>query len=165
MVTITSLEESNALKSLLSYGDRSYYWMGITNETDDNEWINITGEEFSFSNWASTEPSNTNGVEYYGCVVNDGDLPWNDAENMHAYRSLGFICEYENVEPVIMLGDADGDGEITILDATQVQLHLAQLVKLDENQSFAADTDKSGGISILDVTRIQLFLASIITEF
>ena len=65
----------------------------------------------------------------------------------------------------IIIGDVDGDKEITIMDATQVQLHLAQLVELDESQSFAADTDKNGEISILDVTNIQLFLAGIITEF
>ena len=75
------------------------------------------------------------------------------------------VAEVDGLKVIGYLGDLDADKEITIMDATQVQLHLAQLVELDESQSFAADTDKNGEISILDVTNIQLFLAGIITEF
>ncbi|MBQ3286063.1 MAG: dockerin type I repeat-containing protein [Ruminococcus sp.] len=56
-----------------------------------------------------------------------------------------------------ILGDADGDGEVTIIDATAVQVKLA-------NQSVSgffeqnADVDKNGRIESIDVTYIQRYL-------
>lgn len=63
------------------------------------------------------------------------------------------------------LGDVDGDGDITILDATSVQLHIASLKFLTADELSRADTDGDGEISIMDATAIQLFVAKIITEF
>ena len=54
-------------------------------------------------------------------------------------------------------GDADGDGEVTIIDATAVQRKLADLPVLSMNEK-AADVD-GDGLSILDATYIQRFLA------
>ena len=63
------------------------------------------------------------------------------------------------------LGDVDGDGDIAIMDATQIQFHLADLETLTVDQLSRADTYKDSNITIMDVTQIQLFLAEIITEF
>ena len=58
-----------------------------------------------------------------------------------------------------LLGDADGDGAVTILDATAIQRTLVSLpVKAFVEK--AADVDRDG-VSILDATRIQRFLAEI----
>ena len=62
-----------------------------------------------------------------------------------------------------LLGDADGDGTVTILDATAIQRTLASLT----TQSFvekAADADEDGGVTILDATAIQRWLASLPTH-
>lgn len=62
------------------------------------------------------------------------------------------------------LGDVDGDGRISIIDATVIQRHLAKLA----NKVFveaAADTDKDNKVSIIDATMIQRYLANLITEF
>lgn len=56
------------------------------------------------------------------------------------------------------LGDADGDGDVTIMDATAVQRFLAQLSVLSFNEA-AADTDSNGDIEITDATRIRRFIA------
>lgn len=62
-------------------------------------------------------------------------------------------------EPISnQLGDVDGDGKITITDATCLQKHLAEFAmenSLDEN----ADVNMDGVISIADVTAIQRWLA------
>ena len=63
------------------------------------------------------------------------------------------------------LGDVDGDGEVSIMDATAIQLHIAQLTVIDEIGLINADVDKSGDVSILDATQIQLFIAQLIPEF
>ena len=58
-----------------------------------------------------------------------------------------------------LVGDADGDGAVTVLDATKVQRLLADYV-LDEDGMIALRGDVNGdGISILDATFIQRFLA------
>lgn len=57
------------------------------------------------------------------------------------------------------LGDADNDGNITILDATAIQRFLAELSVLSFNEA-AADTDSSGDVDITDATRIQRFVAA-----
>ena len=54
-------------------------------------------------------------------------------------------------------GDADSDGNVTILDSTAIQRKLADLsvASFDEK---AADVD-GDGLNILDATKIQRFLA------
>lgn len=94
LVTITSKEEADVVNSLVAKGGRYCYWMGMTDE--DGEWINVTGEPTSYSNWISGEPNNTYGVEHYAVVRNISGNNWNDVMNMYGSQYVGFICEYEN---------------------------------------------------------------------
>ena len=68
----------------------------------------------------------------------------------------------EKVE--LMLGDVDGDGEITIKDATALQKYLARLDTLTDEQLKRADVDKDGDVKIKDATMIQKFIARLIDE-
>ncbi len=61
-------------------------------------------------------------------------------------------------------GDADGDGEATVLDATAIQLHCAYKKMLGEGPCDVADVDGDGELTVLDATKIQLFIASRIDE-
>ena len=58
-------------------------------------------------------------------------------------------------------GDADGDGAVTILDATAIQRHLASLTSKVEIVSTAADIYGDGEVTILDATGIQRALAGL----
>ena len=60
-------------------------------------------------------------------------------------------------EECILLGDADGDGFVTILDATCIQRRLADL-PVESFVETAADVD-GDGLSIIDATLIQRYLA------
>ena len=63
------------------------------------------------------------------------------------------------------LGDADSDGEITILDATAIQRYLAgYTVKDADNIEQRADIDRKG-VSILDATFIQRYLVELPVPF
>ena len=62
-----------------------------------------------------------------------------------------------------ILGDVDGDSEVTIIDATAIQRNLASLPTQAFNAT-AADTDKDGKVTILDATAIQRHLASLPTQ-
>ncbi len=65
-------------------------------------------------------------------------------------------------EEQMILGDANGDGKVTIIDATYIQRHLAEIEILTEEQLVSADTYKDGKITILDATQIQRYLADFI---
>lgn len=73
------------------------------------------------------------------------------------------IFEFGNV-----MGDVDLDGEISILDATAIQMYLAHLIEYDPNYNAGehiralADVDGDSEMSVLDATQIQLQLAQLI---
>ena len=60
-----------------------------------------------------------------------------------------------------VLGDTDGDSAVTIIDATAIQLWLAQLRELSDAQLTQADADLDGACTITDATIIQRMLAGI----
>lgn len=64
----------------------------------------------------------------------------------------------------VLLGDVNGDGKITIADATAIQKHLAKLTELSVEQLINADTNSDGKITITDATRIQKYLAKLISS-
>ena len=59
----------------------------------------------------------------------------------------------------LILGDADGDGEICITDATLIQRDVAKIAEIDDDSRCSADVDSDGIITILDATIIQRWLA------
>ena len=61
---------------------------------------------------------------------------------------------------LLLLGDVDGDGEVTIIDATYIQRVLADLPVQAYNAA-AADTDRDGEVTILDATNIQRYIAGL----
>ena len=66
---------------------------------------------------------------------------------------------YDERKDSIIRGDADGDGSVTILDATMIQRKLADLPVLSFNE-YAADVD-GNGLDIIDATKIQRKLAGL----
>lgn len=62
-------------------------------------------------------------------------------------------------EPTV-LGDVDGDGGVSIVDATCIQRHLASIPVFAYNES-AADTDGDSLVTIFDATMIQRWLAGL----
>ena len=82
-----------------------------------------------------------------------------------AYMPIGFIPEpeeYIDYDPEYVLGDADGDGKVTVMDATTIQKYKAYLIGADKVHMEAADVDKDGYVSVIDATKIQKYLASLI---
>lgn len=57
-----------------------------------------------------------------------------------------------------ILGDADGDGEVCITDATRIQRDVAQITEIDNDLRRLADVDSDGIITIMDATAIQRWL-------
>ena len=63
------------------------------------------------------------------------------------------------------VGDVNGDGSVSVMDATMIQKHLANLTTISEDRLECADTNKDGVVSVMDATQIQRYLAQLITEF
>ena len=64
-----------------------------------------------------------------------------------------------------MLGDVNGDGKISVLDATLIQKYLAGLVTFSDTQKAAADVNGDGSVSVIDATLIQKYIAGLIDKF
>ncbi|MDP4120517.1 MAG: leucine-rich repeat protein [Bacillota bacterium] len=61
-------------------------------------------------------------------------------------------------------GDVNGDGVVSLKDASSIQKYLAGVITLNASQITAADILCNGTISLKDATRIQKYLAGIITS-
>ncbi|MBO5873092.1 MAG: SH3 domain-containing protein [Clostridia bacterium] len=59
---------------------------------------------------------------------------------------------------IVIYGDTNGDGKISIIDLARVQKHLLEVNKLSSSYSLAADVNRDGKISILDLARVQKHL-------
>ena len=64
-----------------------------------------------------------------------------------------------------LLGDVNGDGEITIVDSTILQKYIVGQTTLDDETLNVADVNKDGAITVVDATLIQKFVVKGITEF
>jgi len=64
-------------------------------------------------------------------------------------------------DSALILGDADLDGFVTVLDATRIQRMLADLDESSEDAEKTADVDGDGKITVIDATYIQRWLADL----
>ncbi len=117
LATITSKEENDAIYGLINkygYEDYDVYFIGMTDEDSAGTYTWITGEDTSYENWLSDEPSNSYYVvchekyQNYGTIGKDGF--WNDRNNYAnvTFAKHGFICEYEKeftYDKVTIIGD------------------------------------------------------------
>ncbi|MGN1131912.1 MAG: carbohydrate-binding domain-containing protein, partial [Ruminococcus sp.] len=66
---------------------------------------------------------------------------------------------------VMILGDANGDGLVTINDATLIQKHVTKLTNISDERNVAADVNGDDHITISDATMIQKYLVKIETGY
>jgi len=109
LATITSEAENDFVFSLLTGdSDPARYWLGGYQTSKDSEplgnWAWITGESWSYTNWAPGEPNNgMEGIQDYLHYWPSGGL-WDDMEN--GRYMAGYIMESETApvpEPATML--------------------------------------------------------------
>ncbi len=145
--TLLSEESYNAMTT--DYG--SHYGYGILVDPI-NKGIYHQGNIATYESFAITIPEKNLNIFV---VTNDVNPVY---ENGYTMNQFGFSV-LGKINTKTVLGDVDGDKEISILDATGIQLHIAQIKPLTAKQLKGGDTDGDGEVSILDATEIQLFLA------
>ena len=79
-------------------------------------------------------------------------------EEASGRMSLSVSLSAQAVAPTI-LGDADGDGKVTILDVSWIQRLLLDMKVPETFSEAAADADADGDVSIIDATWIQRWLS------
>lgn len=62
---------------------------------------------------------------------------------------------------IVITGDTNGDGKISIIDLARVQKHLLEVSKLSDVYGASADINRDGKVSILDLARVQKHLLEI----
>ncbi len=87
----------------------------------------------------------------------DGNMHWDTAVPV---KNCSVNITVVSDGDALLLGDADGDGEVTILDVTYIQRQLAS-IPTPAFYEEAADVDGDGEVAIIDATHIQRWLASI----
>lgn len=91
LVTINSAEEQAFIES--QYPGTTG-WIGAYG--DENGWSWVTGENWSYTNWAQNEPNNTNGEEWFGHIWSG--MQWNDAaDNDPRNNQSGYYCEFDTL--------------------------------------------------------------------
>ena len=119
------------------------------------EWLTVGGSRLIF------QPETEYGNCYiYGYTPEMMDLM--DYYRDYLEDDLGSTFVIKAIaEKIDVMGDVDGDGLLTILDATSIQRFLAEIVEFDDKQKELADYDGDGEITILDCTKIQRVLAEL----
>ena len=82
------------------------------------------------------------------------------------------LSDYKADPPITRLkGDVDNDGQVTVKDATEIQMFLANLYNAnnqpyidvnDADQVYAADFNRDNHINVKDATMIQLLIAGLL---
>ena len=99
------------------------------------------------------------------CAVSSGAATVNVAPNGTAQWFYSNE-PYEDITPINgyvvgYIGDTDGDSSISVLDATAIQMYIAQLSELSDDGYELADVDFDDEVSVLDATAIQMFIAQL----
>lgn len=76
-------------------------------------------------------------------------------------KLLEAIANLKLATITVLLGDVDGDGKITIKDATLVQKIVAGIENHKGNSEYAADANRDDNVNVRDATEIQKHIASI----
>ena len=112
LATIDSVEENTFVFSLVTIpacwtegitGQSLGPWLGgfqpDGSPEPDGNWQWVTGEPFTYTNWAPSEPSNGWGLEnylsFYNGTPNSMASTWNDLQNYDApYAPVAYVVEY-----------------------------------------------------------------------
>ena len=114
----------------------------------------VTGNTFTVSNGRITGNIGDSGV---AVVYNPSNSPVVNPTTPTAPPTVPPTAPPTPVEKYLV-GDVDGDKEISVMDATCIQRHMSKTNVLVGKTFTAADVDMNGEVTILDATYIQMYL-------
>lgn len=133
------------------------------NVADDPVWFDDDPNAYAHISAEGLEPGTRGELVYNWYRLND--VFYDDSFHWDTAAPLWSGIVYIEVEPGsydYLLGDADGDGEVTVTDATVLQRACAEMeTGFDDAALMRGDVDGSGNIDIVDATYISRWLADI----
>lgn len=117
---------------------------------------------------AATEPAETTMATFDEVTATFDEIPIEPTESTvaaDATESEATVDEPTATVPsfgTALVGDANGDGKISIADATIIQKHLAKISEISEENTRFADLNGDGKITVTDATIIQKKIAGIL---
>lgn len=88
------------------------------------------------------------------------------------YQYCDIVCSYgsklfsafaveDETKNALVYGDVNIDGDITVIDATDIQKYIVGLEELTADSKSVADVDSDGAISVMDATSIQKYIVGL----
>lgn len=101
-------------------------------------------------------------IEFVGAISAKHGLYPNQAGHTYIKDQLENALEINNTKPVEpLMGDANLDGVVDVLDATTIQRHIAKLIVMSDEQLAVADVLTDNFVNVMDATAIQRKLANL----
>ena len=133
----------------------------------------------SYFTTIGNNPAKVRRILFHIVSCTDGDQPFDFAKELRTlitflsqsnkiryahYNELhiAWMRAQDSVYNGDILGDADEDKTVTILDATTIQRHLARLHNLSKKGTDLADADRNQRVEVLDAVIIQRYIAGIV---
>lgn len=155
--------DNNGCYAPMQIVDKGYIVSGTTtsfgSSTDD---VTIQLIENGTSEPAYETIVKGNSASYSISNVKSGTYTMKVMKKSHAAREYTVTVGKSNVTKnakICLLGDVNMDGNISVLDVTEVQNGIAGALELSEYQNKLADVNNDGSVSINDVTQIQNIIA------
>ena len=98
---------------------------------------------------------------FYNLADTNNYAPTDVFERYDGLYEVWQTLDLSEISPEVLLGDANGDRSVDIVDATYIQRYLISIVSKYDIVSVAADYDKDEEITILDATKIQRALMGV----
>ena len=98
-------------------------------------------------------------------VIYNGDeqTAWQDSDYEYFYMETAYVTV--QAPPAGLLGDIDGNGEVTTIDAILALRHAMNIITLDDDQLARGDVDGNGIVNMTDGIYIMRYAMSIINAF
>lgn len=156
----SSLESVTFRSYIINISDQCFYNCSSLSSVQLNDSVKTIGK-YAFANCTSLEyfeiPSTVTSIN---STAFDGD------ENLvlGVYTdTAGHNYAVEKNMPYILLdgpktGDANGDGNVDILDSTEIQKFAAEMIELTEEQFELADINDDGFVDVMDALLIQKYV-------
>ena len=174
MVTIDDAKENTAVYDLIK-GRLGYCWIGLQCVTPPKGWQWEDDTAFSYNNWLKSYYGTEDNGEYYALMypidysAQTCASKWSKCRGVSSYSSYFgyynsfFVCEYD--DPVF-LGDADGNGEVNVLDVTLIQrANAGMMINVSQQTMMRGDVDGNGEVDLIDAVYIRRYIASVATPY
>lgn len=99
------------------------------------------------------------------CTFNNNQNMYVEDYTLFDYKMDLKVVGHTEPKQSTVIGDVDGNGSVSIDDATLIQMYAANLLELDDLAVSRADVGNDGSVNVDDATLVQLYVANLIDEF